>query len=115
MRRKFLVILAAANFIGLPALAQATSDGTWSGQSFKCTPTGNFRQSPLEISNGMFSRSGILFGWSLSCDSVQIGRDGSFEKDCGNGVFIKGRVLNNKLSYELETPRVICEASFKRG
>ena len=118
-RLGYVVILSvsAAVFQGTPpTLAQTAAtpfDGNWSNQSVRCTPAMNWRAPGMEVSNGRFTRSGQMAHQYFTCD-VSINPDGSFEKACGNGTSIAGRVVNNQMKYELKHPYAICAVAFER-
>lgn len=110
-----LASLAAVFQGGSAALAQPATpfDGTWSNQSVRCTPAWNWRAPGMEVRNGKFTRSGQMAHQYFTCD-VSINPDGSFEKDCGMGTSIAGRVINDQMKYELKHPYSICTVAFER-
>jgi hypothetical protein len=100
-----------------PTLAQTAAtpfDGNWSNQSLRCTPAMNWRAPGMEVRDGKFTRSSHFAHQYFTCD-VSINPDGSFEKDCGNGTSIAGKVVNDQMKYDLKHPYAICTVAFKRG
>ena len=99
-----------------PTLAQTAAtpfDGNWSNESVRCTPAMNWRAPGMEVRDGKFRRAGQFAHQYFTCD-VSINPDGTFEKACGNGTSIAGRVVGGQMKYELKHPYAICMVAFNR-
>jgi hypothetical protein len=111
-----LALLAALLQGSASTLAETAAtpfDGDWSNEYVRCTPAMNWRAPGMEVRDGKFRRSSQFAMQPFTCD-VSISPDGSFEKACGNGTSITGRVVNDQMKYELKHPYAICTVAFKR-
>lgn len=112
-----MLALVAALFQGVPPTRAETAatpfDGDWSNEYVRCTPAMNWRAPGMEVRDGKFRRSSQFAQQYFTCD-VSINPDGSFAKACGNGTSIAGRVVDDRMTYDLKHPYALCEVAFRR-